>query len=98
MLILAYADWCGHCQAFKPVWNEFKAKYGKVIDIRELNADKDKNIIQHMQIKGFPTIILLKDGIKHEFNGQRDMKSLEQFVKEELNPHVNENLKNYRSK
>lgn len=23
-VILYYADWCGHCKAFKPQWEEFK--------------------------------------------------------------------------
>ena len=23
-ITLFHADWCGHCQQFKPVWNEIK--------------------------------------------------------------------------
>ena len=23
-LILFYADWCGHCSTFKPIWNKLK--------------------------------------------------------------------------
>lgn len=98
MLVLAYADWCGHCQSFKPAWNQFKAKYGKVLDIREINADKDKKIMEHMQIKGFPTVILLHNGTRHEFDGQRNIQNLERFVKGVVNPHLNEDLQNYRMK
>lgn len=84
MLILGYADWCGHCKQFKPTWDEFKNKYQKVIDIREVNADKQQNVMKQLEIKGFPTVLLLKDGQRHEYSGPRTVDGLEKFVKQTL--------------
>ena len=98
MLIFAYADWCGHCQNFKPIWNQFKTKYAKILDIREVNADKDKAVIQNMGVRGFPTIVMLHNGTKHEFEGPRTVQGLENFVKNVVNSHTKENLKNLRSR
>lgn len=97
MLIFTYADWCGHCKTFKPIWNQFKQKYGKVIDMREVNADKDASIIENLNVSGFPTVILL-NGKRIEMDGPRTMEGLESFVLKNLNPHVNDDLKKYRSK
>jgi len=98
MLVLAYADWCGHCKTFKPIWNDFKRKYGKVLDVRELNADKDGETIKEMNIQGFPTIFMLKGGYRHEFEGQRNIAGLEKFVKGVTNDHLKDNLKTYKSR
>tara|TARA_R100001163_G_C5067628_1_gene206910 strand:+ start:953 stop:1249 length:297 start_codon:yes stop_codon:yes gene_type:complete len=97
MLVLGYADWCGHCKNFMPTWNEFKAKHGNVIDIRELNADKDKQEIENLGIRGFPTLLMLNGKKKIKYEGERTLPALEAFVKTHLNPHVKDNLKNYRS-
>lgn len=97
MLILAYADWCGHCKKFKPTWNEFKKKYNKVCDIREVNADSDKKVAQNLQIRGYPTIMMLKDGKKINYQGPRTMEDLEKFVYVNLNSHVEDDLRAYRA-
>jgi thioredoxin-like negative regulator of GroEL len=97
MLIFCYADWCGHCQKFKPTWNGFKSKYAPVLDIRELNADQDKQEIGNLGVRGFPSVMLLNNGKRTNFEGPRTMAGLEQFVKTNLNTHLNDNLKNYRN-
>ena len=97
MLVLAYADWCGHCKSFKPIWNKFKEKYQNVLDIREVNTDSDKTIMKNLGVNGFPTVIMLENGVKHDFNGPRTLEGLEKFTKNVVNSHLNDNLKNYRS-
>jgi len=98
MLILGYAEWCGHCKTFKPTWNEFKRTYDKVIDIREVEADKDPAIMKELGINGFPTIIMLVNGKKIEYTEKgREFIDLENFVKKNLNPHLKSKLANYRS-
>lgn len=96
MLILAKATWCGHCRSFAPIWEQFKKKYSSVLDLREVDADKDKDVIQELEISGFPTILLL-NGHRVEFDGPRTMAGLEDFVKQNLNPHIKDDLKKYRS-
>lgn len=98
MLILAYADWCGHCKNFKPTWNEFRRKYENVLDIREIEESSNKEIMQELGVRGFPTIMLLNNGKKITYKeADRDMLHLENFVKNNLNSHVKADLKDYRS-
>lgn len=96
MLILAYADWCGHCKRFKPAWNEFKAKYQPVLDIREVNADDDEEVAERLGVRGYPTIMMLTGGKKHIYQGDRSEESLTKFVKEHLNTHLKDDLRNYK--
>ena len=60
---LFYADWCGHCKDYKPIFNKFKnIVQDHNIDIIEINADDDnenKNILyKKYNIEGFPTTII----------------------------------------
>jgi len=98
-LYFAKAQWCSHCQKFAPTFSQFESKYGNLVKIQKLDADtpSDKPLIQALGVQGFPTIVLMKNGQKIEFEGTRDMKSLEKFVKDNLNIHVNDDLNNYRA-
>lgn len=86
-LVLYYADWCGHCQTLKPKWDELAAKYngtqvgGYNVTIDKVNGDEFPEKTQELQIKGFPTIIMYKDGEKTVYTGDRSMESLEEFVR-----------------
>jgi hypothetical protein len=62
---LIFANWCGHCQALKPVWNEvkqsllknpqFKNLAGKIIEIEDSDSQKDGKIANiNKNIKGEP--------------------------------------------
>lgn len=39
-LLMNHASWCGHCQVFRPEWNEFKnTKEGRKVNLVEIEAD-----------------------------------------------------------
>ena len=64
LVYLFYADWCGHCKHYKPIFNNFKNKVAnnKMIQIIEINAD-DKNpeipeLYKKYEVDGFPTTII----------------------------------------
>jgi thiol-disulfide isomerase/thioredoxin len=84
-LILFYADWCGHCQTFMPIWDEFKTKINKeeynIIKIESANPFTKK--IQVVQ--GYPTIFYIDGDDIKEYNKGRDVKSLVNFLKENKN-------------
>ena len=83
-----YADWCGHCQDLNPKWNIMTSHLkntpgsGLIASVPEnmissVNCDKD--------IRGFPTIRYMVGGKKRkDFNGKREVKDLEKFVKSSL--------------
>jgi thiol-disulfide isomerase/thioredoxin len=81
------ADWCGHCQRFKPVWDEFASEntHGTVI-IKEMNVDDEecKPLMKKHNVRGFPHVVLVQE--EHE-----DIVFTKNRTKEELVSFLNEN-------
>ena len=89
-LLFFFADWCPHCKAAKPIWNDLKSQYEnktingyKVIftevDCSEETAEVDKMMNQY-NIEGYPTIKLLKDGQVIEYDAKPSKDTLNQFL------------------
>ena len=89
MVFIAYlADWCGHCQHFKPEWEKIKSHLkanpdgsGHVVTV----SDKHMQKLPSKQPSGFPTLSLFrgKDHLK-DYDGGRNMPEVLQFIKEHL--------------
>lgn len=78
-IYLFKADWCGHCKAFKPVWEELESNFKTKYSFKVYDADKNEKEIKEWQIGGFPTVIA-KEGTKAiEYVGPRDYESLKNF-------------------
>ena len=55
-LILFYAPWCGHCQAFSPEYEKAAKALKGIFKIGAIDADKEKTIAGRYGIRGFPTV------------------------------------------
>lgn len=86
---LVYADWCGHCKAFKPEWEivEKKLENNPSIEAKAINADdqnKDeimKNIDPELVAQGYPTIFKKVAGKPVEYyQGERNATELLKWV------------------
>ena len=55
-LILFYAPWCGHCQAFSPEYEKAAKALKGIFKIGAIDADAEKTIGGKYGIKGFPTV------------------------------------------
>ncbi len=74
---LYYANWCGHCKTFKPVWNSLKPYFDKYnIQYQEFEEEVNNDIIKNNKIEGFPTIVIEKNGVKYDYNGERSVDGL----------------------
>jgi thiol-disulfide isomerase/thioredoxin len=91
-LVLFFADWCGHCQDFKPEYVKF-ADCAQFVRVYAVNTDKNSELMNRMnnsaapmQVKGYPTIWLYKDGqpIK-EYSGARSFQGLLKAAKKLCN-------------
>lgn len=99
---LFYANWCGHCNRFKPEWEKFKDKVnqlgGKVGNKNvQVNEYEDNNLptegatINGQNIRGYPTVkISVTSGdkkIEYEYDGKRKAEDLYHHI-------VNDAMKN----
>jgi thiol-disulfide isomerase/thioredoxin len=77
-------EWCGYSKMFQPIWDEFAQKCDKLgvkaIDIK-CDSSKYKQMCEDYNIRGYPTVILQHESKKIEFEGERTVNGLINFVK-----------------
>jgi len=89
-LLFFYADWCPHCKAAKPIWNELKSEYqnktinGYQVIFTEVDctteSDETDKMMNQYSVEGYPTIKLLKDGQVIEYDAKPSKETLTQFL------------------
>jgi protein disulfide-isomerase-like protein len=82
-LVLFYADWCGHCKQFKPIWEETASeinKGGKKIMISVNVGEKDdmsSKLSEKYKVDGFPTVVIFSNGkMTSSYDGPRTKEGL----------------------
>lgn len=78
-LTLIKADWCGHCKAFKNIWDDLPTHISD-INFKLLDSENNKDEIKKYNIKGYPSIFLEEGNKQIEYDGSRDVKSIKNFV------------------
>ena len=82
-IIFVYADWCGHCNAFKPDWAKFEEwATTNSVKAEKVEGDKNQALCEKHGIQGFPTILKVdSSGNKvAEYNGARNSDGLIEFA------------------
>lgn len=60
VLVDFYADWCGPCKSFSPIFSEFSNENS---DVKCVKVDVDKTTIaKNYRVMNIPTILLFKNG------------------------------------
>lgn len=85
-----HVDWCPHCKTALPEWEKFKNEFnnkekGKyIIKCNSVNCTEETSditsLINEYNIEGYPTVKMLKDNNKIEFDSKITYNTLEQFV------------------
>lgn len=87
-LKLFYADWCGHCTKFKPIFEgELKnlVKSLKIpVKLEAIDCDKNPEVAKKYGVSGFPTLILEVNNKLIKYDRQRDAQNIIKFIKEHL--------------
>lgn len=82
--VLFYADWCGHCKNFMPIWESLSKSLpdDKINMIKISCVDKEQQCNGINDIKGYPTIIYVDIQLKKKiiFSGQRTADSIIDFI------------------
>jgi len=80
-----YANWCGHCNALKPHWEQMKSDLkNHEIEIVEIEASEIARLAafkkKHgIQIDGYPTIFKILGKVEY-YKGPRDAESIKQWA------------------
>jgi thiol-disulfide isomerase/thioredoxin len=60
-LVLVYADWCGHCQRFKPMMEELEKYPNRSVQTARIRDDMfPKSSISSAKVEGYPSLMLVK--------------------------------------
>ena len=61
VLVLFYADWCGYCVRFMPIFQALAEKYENDIDFSKVNVEDTKyeKLVREIGITGFPTVFII---------------------------------------
>ena len=79
--VLFHSNGCGWCKKMLPEWKMFSKKHSDKIKISMVEANEDPELIQNLNIKGYPTIMLFENGnLVKTHNGDRSVKGFEEFV------------------
>ena len=81
-----YTTWCPHCKTAKQIWNDFKTEMtdkninGITLNFFEIDCDKDTATSDKFNVKGFPTIKMVKGNQIIEYDAKPDVDTLTEFI------------------
>ncbi|EAR86102.1 protein disulfide isomerase (macronuclear) [Tetrahymena thermophila SB210] len=84
LLIMYFATWCGHCNQFKPKYEELAKRFVENTNLVFAMYDGVNNAVEDVQVNSYPTLYFFKNGSKAspvKYEGNRDADDLIQFVK-----------------
>ena len=85
-----YTEWCPHCKTAKPIWFEFKKDMegkkvnGVSVNFFEVDCDKDTEMSDKFNVKGFPTIKMMKGNQMIEYDAKPSKETLNEFIRSSL--------------
>lgn len=57
-----YADWCGPCQAMKPIFEQIEKEYHGKIEFKKVDVEAEGQLSAQYGISSIPTYVIVKDG------------------------------------
>ncbi|MBD9501548.1 thioredoxin TrxC [Pseudomonas sp. BGr12] len=62
LLVDVWADWCGPCKGFAPVFEQAAARLSGKVRLAKLDSDANPNLSTRLGIRSIPSLILLRNG------------------------------------
>lgn len=85
-IVKFYVNYCGWCKKLAPTWNEFEKEYhnktinGKKIMVLSVDCEKNPDMCRLFKIKGYPTILIIKNNETIEYNDERTVTAFKNVV------------------
>jgi len=57
-----WAPWCGPCKMVKPILEKLAQEYTGRVDLWQINADENQELLHELKVYGIPTLIIFRDG------------------------------------
>ena len=96
-LVLYYAEWCGYCNKFMPIWDELvKHKHEKMQNIVSQKYKDTDNETRDANIKSYPTIMLYIGDNSYKYSGERTIDKLLESI--EIKRKNEQNIDYYKKK
>ena len=76
------ADWCGPCQALKPILEELAESYENYKFV-SVNIDDEDELAEEYDVASIPCLVIFKDGAESNRSiGLKSREDLEEFLEE----------------
>lgn len=62
VVIDVYADWCGPCRKFEPVFKQASETFSRQYVFFKLNGDKERELLKYFHVNAYPTTLYFKQG------------------------------------
>lgn len=92
-VMMFHVDWCPHCKSALPEWYPFCDQYNNTkVNGYTIKCNRDgtnctddtdpkiQNIVSKYTIESYPTIIIMREGTRYDFDAKITKSALEQFV------------------
>lgn len=75
-----WAIWCGHCTTFAPIFSQVASQVPDIVFVK-VDADQFKALAKKLDIRGYPAILVYKNGKSHGlYGGSRSAKAFSEYV------------------
>ena len=81
VLIDFWAEWCQPCRMLAPIVEALADEYNGKLKVGKLDVDQNTGVAGKYQIRGIPTVLLIKDGeVKEQVVGLTTKDKLSKLI------------------